>query len=237
MKKRILFIISIAVMLMAETGCKKWLEEDPKTFIAPDAFFTNAGSYESAVIGIYSGLPLYSGNKAMLLEMCTDIYGNPSSAFEQALPMYQNAPQAFYYNTREAWSGAYAIIKNANYIIGKLPDASVLDDTKKAQLTAEARFLRAYAYFYLVQLYGDVPMPVTTATNYDSLQLKRTAQADVYNLIVDDLTYAETNLPDNAPVTGRVYKQLYQRKYISLWRVPHLIKRNTMLMQKTRQQP
>jgi starch-binding outer membrane protein, SusD/RagB family len=206
MKKRILFIISIAVMLMAETGCKKWLEEDPKTFIAPDAFFTNAGSYESAVIGIYSGLPLYSGNKAMLLEMCTDIYGNPSSAFEQALPMYQNAPQAFYYNTREAWSGAYAIIKNANYIIGKLPDASVLDDTKKAQLTAEARFLRAYAYFYLVQLYGDVPMPVTTATNYDSLQLKRTAQADVYKLIVDDLTYAETNLPDNAPVTGRVYK-------------------------------
>ncbi|WP_316814680.1 RagB/SusD family nutrient uptake outer membrane protein [Pedobacter nyackensis] len=206
MKRYIIFsLFSLVVLSFGITGCKKALDENPKTFIPPNKFFTNPESYELAVVGVYSRLPLYSGNTAMLLEMCTDIYGQPSSAFEQALPMYQNAPTAFYYNTRESWSGAYSIIKNANFIIEELPKGPLADD-KKNQLMAEARFLRAYAYFHLVQLYGDVPMPVKPAADYTSLQMPRTPQAEVYKLILDDLNFAETNLPDVAPMQGRVYK-------------------------------
>jgi hypothetical protein len=114
------FLLTLMLMTTVISGCKKALEEDPKTFISPENFFKNPDSYELAVVGIYAGLPLYSGNSAMMLEMCTDIYGAPASAFEQALPMYQNAPAAFYYNTREAWGGAYSIIKNANFILDEL---------------------------------------------------------------------------------------------------------------------
>ncbi|WP_199142115.1 RagB/SusD family nutrient uptake outer membrane protein, partial [Pedobacter sp. ASV12] len=83
-----------------------------------------------------------------------------------------------------------------------------LDQTTRNQLTAEAQFMRAYAYFYLVQLYGDIPMPtkVIVDNNPASLRLPRTPQAEIYKLILSDLTFAAQNLPDKAPVTGRVYK-------------------------------
>ncbi|RQO75815.1 RagB/SusD family nutrient uptake outer membrane protein [Pedobacter sp. KBW06] len=206
MKRYITYsLLTLLLMTSVISGCKKALEEDPKTFISPDNFFKNPDSYELAVVGIYSGLPLYSGNTAMMLEMCTDIYGAPASAFEQALPMYQNAPADFYYNTREAWGGAYSIIKNANFILDELPKGP-LEELKKKQLMAEARFLRAYAYFYLVQLYGDIPMPVKPITDYANLQMPRTAQTEIYKLILEDLNYAEANLPESTTAQGRVYK-------------------------------
>lgn len=206
MKRYITYALLILMMTaMVISGCKKALEEDPKTSIPPDRFFKNPDSYELAVTGIYSGLPLYSGNTAMMLEMCTDIYGMPSTAAEQALPMYQNAPADFYYNTRDAWANAFSIIKNANFVLDALPKGP-LEELKKNQLMAEARFLRAYAYFYLVQLYGDVPMPIKPATDYANLQMPRTAQTEIYKLILDDLTYAEANLPESTTAQGRVYK-------------------------------
>lgn len=206
MKQYIIFsLFSLSVLSLSITGCKKALDENPKTFISPNTFFSNPDSYELAVVGIYSDLPLYTGYTAMLMEMCTDIYGQPSSAFEQALPMYQNAPAPFFYNTRDAWASAYSIIKNANFIIDELPKGPLSSD-KKNQLMAEARFLRAYAYFHLVQLYGDIPMPTKPVTDYKNLQMPRTPQAEVYKLIVDDLNFAEANLPDAAKMQGRVYK-------------------------------
>ncbi len=121
--------------------------------------------------------------------------------------MYQNAPNAVYYNTINAWGGGYTLIKDANYILDNLSGANI-DATLKAQLTAEARFLRGYAYFYLVQLYGDVPLRKTTIESYNDVQIPRTSQDTVYNFILDDLNYAETNLPATASQQGRVYQSV-----------------------------
>jgi hypothetical protein len=200
-----IYLSCLVCLVTGITGCKKNLEEHPQTFVSPDAFFKDTSSYNLAVTGIYSSLPLYDGNIAMLTEMCTDIYGTPAPSFEQALPMYQNAPADFYYNTREAWANPYTIIKNANFVLDALP-SSTLATTKKNQLIAEASFLRAYAYFFLVQLYGDVPMPVKAVSSNENLQMPRTPQADIYKLILSDLTFAEANLPDVAPIQGRAYK-------------------------------
>lgn len=187
-------------------SCKKTLQEKPQTFISPATYFTNAQSYESAVLGVYSDLGgLYSGDTYMMLEMCTDIYGQPSPSFEQALPMYQNAPSPVYYCTLDAWNSAYSLIKDANFILQNLPGGNI-PDTTKARLTAEARFLRGYAYFYLVQLYGAVPLRTATVQSYGDVQAPRASQDSVYAFVLDDLTYAENNLPATAPQQGRVYK-------------------------------
>jgi hypothetical protein len=203
---KIYFIIICLFIASILPGCKKTLEERPVTFISPSSFFTNAASYESAVIGVYSDVPgMYASYPLMLLEMCTDIYGQPSPSAEQALPMYQNAPSPVYYNTINAWGGAYTLIKDANFILDNLAGAGI-DNGKKAQFTAEARFLRGFAYFYLVQLYGDVPLRKTTIKSYGDVQIPRTSQDSIYSFILDDLNYAETNLPADAPQQGRVYK-------------------------------
>src|SRR5690606_27902143 len=128
-------------------SCDNELEESPKTFISPETFFNNPASYEVAVVGIYSGVgSLYTNYVMTMREMFSDIYGPPSGAAEQAMPTYNNTHQPFFYNTRDLWGGAYAIIKNANFILDKLSTAD-LPEQKVNELMAEAKFLRAFSYF------------------------------------------------------------------------------------------
>lgn len=198
----VIFLLSLVF-----TGCKKMLEEKPRNIVRPDGYFTNAANFESAVIGVYSSFPgMFGGNQLMMSEMFSDICAAPSSAFEQALPTYQNNMSEAFYNVRQAWSTCYTIIKDANFVLTYLPATTLLTDTRKAQLTAECRFLRAYAYFRLVQLYGDVPLRKEVAGSYDDTQIPRTSQQEVYNFILEDLQYAEINLPEDAAQKGRVYK-------------------------------
>jgi hypothetical protein len=206
MKNIFLIIYTLVALSAGLSGCKKTLQEKPVTFISPDAFFTNPASYEQAVTGIYSGVGgVYGGYNMMMREMFSDICGSPNPKTEQALPTYQNNHQPFFYNVRGEWQNDYGIIKNANFILGYLPTAP-LADAKKNALIGEAEFLRAFAYFQLVQFYGDVPLRTTTISNYDNVQFPRTSQDSVYKLILSDLRFAEANLPDNASQQGRVYK-------------------------------
>jgi hypothetical protein len=202
MKKYFHFIFLLIVL----AGCKKTLQEKPVTFISPTTFFTNAASYEQAVEGIYSSLPnLYGGNSMMMREMFSDIDGSPSPLYEQALPTYQNNHQPFFYNVRGEWANDYTIVKDANFILGYLPSATI-DATEKNQLIAEAEFLRGFAYFQLVQFYGDVPLRLKSIDDYSDVQIPRSPQDSVYTQILADLTFAEANLPSQAAAQGRVYK-------------------------------
>lgn len=207
MKKVLIIVIHSLLLLFVLSGCKKTLQEKPKTFVSPDGFFTSPASYELTVMGIYRTIPNTLGYSGWLTrESFSDIIGTVSGAYEQGLPVYQNNHQPFFYNVRDQWANHYAIIKDANFTLKKLDEATVLSASQKSALTAEVRFLRAYAYFQLVQLYGDVPLRTEPLEDLGNVQIARNPQTDVYNLILEDLAFAETNLPDNAPVVGRVYK-------------------------------
>lgn len=214
--KHILHYIGALLFVFTAVSCEKTLQEKPKTILNPDQFFNNPSSYETTVMGIYGGLPLYV---AQTHEMITDLYAAPSSQVEQAMPVYNNQPSPSYYNARSAWNGPYDIIKNANFILQYLPDAS-LAESKKNALIGEALLLRAYAFFDLVQLFGDVPMPLELAPNYDNLRLPRTPAQQVYEQVIEDLKYAEVNLPDEKPQEGRadkwVAKALLARVYLTM---------------------
>jgi hypothetical protein len=198
------YAILFAGLLLA--GCDNSLKESPKTFISPDAFFTTKASYETAVKGIYSSMTGYFGqNNLGMREMFSDICGAPSSSIEQALPTYQNNHQPFFYNVRGEWANNYSLIKNANFVLDKL-GTSTIETAAKEALSAEARCLRAFAYFQLVQFFGDVPLRTTPITDYAQVQIARAPQAEVYKLIVDDLIYAEARLADTPPQQGRVSK-------------------------------
>lgn len=205
-------------MLLA--GCDNNLKEAPKTFISPDAFFNTQASYETAVKGIYSSVGGYfGGNSLGMRELFSDLYAPPSSSIEQALPTYQNNHQPFFYNVRGEWSNSYSLIKNANFVLDKLGSSTISANAKEV-LTAEARCLRAFAYFQLVQFFGDIPLRTTPITDYAQVQIARSPQADVYKLILDDLTYAESRLPEAPPQQGRVSKwvatSLLARVYLAM---------------------
>jgi hypothetical protein len=207
MKKTFSIIINVFLILLFSTGCKKTLEENARTFVSPDGLFNTASSYDLTVMGVYRTIPATIGNNSWLTrESFSDIIGPVSGAYEQGQPVYQNNHQSFFYNVRDQWVNHYAIVKDANFILKKLEEATILSPTQKNELLGEARFLRAYAYFQLVQLFGDVPLRLTPLEDLSNVQISRTPQAEVYDKIVEDLIFAETNLPATASKLSRVYK-------------------------------
>lgn len=197
--KNITFLLISFIILQ---GCS--LDENPKTFISPDAYFDSYESYEAAVMGIYSNIYyFFNGDGTMITEMFSDIYREPDASYEQALPTYQNDRRPIFYNTRRYWSAGYSIIKNANFVLSKTPD-----EPQYITLVAEARFLRAFAYFQLVQVYGDIPLRKVPIESYDDIQIQKSSQESVYEFIVEDLKFAENNLNDNLLQQGRVYKSV-----------------------------
>lgn len=95
----------------------------------------------------------------------------------------------FYKNMHEG-------IRNCNFIISKLPEATSLTDNLKARYIAEAKFLRAYFYFELVKNFGDDVIQNSFDANDATLFLSRSASSDIYKVIINDLKDAALVLPE-----------------------------------------
>lgn len=122
------------------------------------------------------------------------------------------------------WAGQYQEINLCNQVIQKVPAIS-MDANLKARYLGEAQFLRALMYFNLVRAFGDVPLHTKAAETAEELNPVRSPQADVYTLMVSDLTAAAAALPPSYAATdvGRATKgaalallskvKLYQKDY------------------------
>lgn len=113
-------------------------------------------------------------------------------------------------NTSDEWNNRYRDIFTVNNILENGLKAKVNDATKNRYF-AEARFFRAYAYFQLVQKYGDVPLVLRTLDlNSEELTMPRTPRAGVMKTIYEDLDFAAAWLPARAALPaaqwGRVTK-------------------------------
>jgi hypothetical protein len=107
------------------------------------------------------------------------------------------------YNVRFAWENLYKIIGSGNLILSRVNN---LNDPNKTRIEGEAKFLRAWAYFELVQLFGDVPLILEPVTDPSNFQPPRTPQAEIYDQIIKDFQDAETMMGDNSPQPSRVNK-------------------------------
>jgi len=101
-------------------------------------------------------------------------------------------------NTNQLWKSAYKTIYDANGVIEGIAASTspALSDSVRKQLTAEAKTIRAFAYFYLVNFFGDLPLVETIDYN-KTKNLARRPKSEIYDLIARDLTEAKANLPGN----------------------------------------
>jgi hypothetical protein len=98
----------------------------------------------------------------------------------------------------ELWAPFYNNIYKCNAAIEGLQKSTTLTSAIKQQLLGEAKFMRAFFYFYLVNLFGDVPLALSTDPNVNTLLAKST-KADVYKQIIADLKEAKDLLNSNYP--------------------------------------
>jgi hypothetical protein len=186
------YIPIILITILA--SCNKMLEEKPKS-IALELFYNTAAEVETGVNAIYT--PVRGSGVLGALYQCQQeiyteyIYGRGSHA---PLNDYKGLDNTNITRTEDMWRAFYQAIRNANIIISKAPQGKSISAADVTRFVSEARFMRALWYFHLVRNWGGVP--IRTEANMDSLRVIRNTAAEVYTLIADDLTYAETNLPD-----------------------------------------
>ncbi|SOE23201.1 Starch-binding associating with outer membrane [Spirosomataceae bacterium TFI 002] len=188
------------IFLLAGLVACNDLEEKVYSEISPSNFYQNAAEGEVAVTSIYNSfnrtVSLFDFGLASLVVM-------PSPKMIARVPWRRmwgnyttNASDAV--SLPRVWDPLYQGIFRANTVMKELEGrdfGNEIDETKRKELIVEAKFLRAWAFFNLVQLFGDVPLPLTPTTTVEGAQLPRTPIADVYKQIILDLKDAEAGLP------------------------------------------
>lgn len=197
-----LYILAFSIV---NVSCKKFLEVDPpKNRTAAEAAFSDEKIATSTVLGIYTSMNGFNGQFASsllstLMSISADDYYYSLTSYDA---YKQNAllPSTDYLD--RLWSQPYGYIYHANSVIEGVA-ASSLSPQVKAQLTGEAKFLRAFCYFYLVNTFNKVPLVKDTDVFKNNL-LGQSTKQEVYDFITQDLTDAVANLSDAYQGSERV---------------------------------
>ncbi len=197
--------------LASYSSCNKFLEEVPKSDIPVSQYFKTLEEAQSAVNYLYNhstGIAhfydqhgtLYEGSNTFTLDAMSGLSNNPVAqdpAIRTFTSLTQNASNSDSY-LDDIWSNFYRNIASANTIIASLEKNTTIASEDKAPLLATARFFRAADYYYLVRLFGSIPLILTPYTSLENINAPRASVDSVYKAIVDDLTWAlnNGNLPD-----------------------------------------
>lgn len=232
MKKLFQFYTTVFAAILITSCSKDFLEQLPETTRTTNNVYKTSSDFYTAVIGTYStfkhnGLYGSAGAGSALLNLGEVVSDNADfgatravsnvSTFE--LKDFNFSLTNTYFSS--AWTGHYIGIARANTILSRLSTAS-FDEGSKIRFEAEAKFLRALFYVNLVRLFGDVQLVTTETTDpQEGYTISRTAASNVYEQIISDLTFAETNLPTSiaASEAGRasrwVAKALLGKVYLT----------------------
>jgi tetratricopeptide (TPR) repeat protein len=192
--KKIFSIIISAVILLA--GCSEsFLDRQPEDTLAPGIFFKTPADIKAGLMGVYQPLQsIYNhGGLSAPLEQMSDDGSNPF-----AVNYYHSFFKDNTHSLSTYWNSFYKIIVNANNIVDIIDKFTPKTEADAAVIKAykgEALFLRAFAYFNLVRLYGDVPMVVKRFEDPGAaFGIGRTPKSDIFTkVIIPDLQFAFEN--------------------------------------------
>lgn len=208
MKRKIITaILAFGLLSTLSVSCSDdFVERDPVYSIGSDNYFNSEEEYNYALIAAYDILQSTYVN-VILGEIASDnTYAGGADAndvvgWQQVDDMTHNSVNS---NIRDVWNWMFAGVNRASYIL-EFKDKTEFEG--KAQIIAEARFLRAYYQFELVKWFGGIPMKGDARfTLGDELTIQRSTADEVYTAIENDLLLAIPDLNPVAAQAGRVTK-------------------------------
>lgn len=190
-------IIALAAVLsMLTTSCTKdFIEILPVDTVTLDVLYQSDKDYQDAVVGIYS---IYQ-NQYQNMYYFGDIRGDDT--WDELVKGTPGAVDNFTLANDDGlligtWRNYYKAITRANTLLERIATADVAVVKNKDRHTAEAKFLRALAYFDMVRIFGDVPMVTKTLSIDESYKTPREKVDKIYDeIIIKDLLDAEAKLP------------------------------------------
>ncbi|MFD0794878.1 RagB/SusD family nutrient uptake outer membrane protein [Mucilaginibacter litoreus] len=218
MKKIYIKIFSVVALAAALTSCKKFIDYDPhEDFVVTDLDYLKSESdYRTMVISAYS--PLQWLNQVVVIgDIASDNSVAGGESASDVLPLQQIddfSVTPINSTLQDLWQVAYEGVNRTNYLLqykDKNPAGQAVGFSGKDALYGEVNFLRAYYYFTLVKMWGDVPLFTDKRLSLtDSRSLQRSPKADVYAQIEKDLKAAIDVLPATQTQKGRITKYAAQ---------------------------
>lgn len=207
--KHILTVTAFVALLVSGTSCAGFLDEELKSSLAPDNTYTTTYGFEVGATGLYGwarsefntwgGATTSQGNACPYesFQVATDIVycGKQQDGSLTPFENLSYTPSTTFVTSY--WNWGYGLVASANELL-EYSEKDVKWDkvTDKAYYQAVARFFRAYAYRYMVYLYGDVPYVDKIEKDF-RVDFTRTPKKEVLAKMIEDLKFASANLPEN----------------------------------------
>lgn len=209
--KKILFFSCFLLMMIA-SGCSKFLDKKPISTVSPSNYYNNEAEVNAALAGVYSPAAMefmWGGRIPIRHNASTD--ESFYSVTNQPVGVWWFNYDASDPVVTEMWTYLYTGIERANMLLANI-DKAAMDEAKKSVIKGEARFLRAFYYFTLVQYWGDVPLKTVPSASVNNVDLARTPAKDVYAFIEEEMIAAEglVNAVTDINNTERISKSTVQ---------------------------
>ncbi|CAL1519754.1 RagB/SusD family nutrient uptake outer membrane protein [Chitinophaga sp. MM2321] len=229
----VIIITGVSLLTLSLTGCKKLVEVNtPYTSTNSGNVYSNDANAIAVVTGIYAQMSstTFSVNSSGIGTV--SLFNGLSADEFNLYNGITNTPANFYYSNEltnsnaagtDLWSAIYPIVFVTNAAIEGLMNAGSLTPAVKKQLIGEAKFMRAFCYFYLTNLYGNLPLAISTDYTINA-ELIRIPKDLVYQQIITDLKSAEDLLNENY-VGGDAFTITTERVRPNKWTAAALLAR------------
>ena len=207
--KKLIWLTLICCSFMVSCG-NDFLNLNPQSNLNSDGFYTTQTDMNMAVLSAYSRLRTLYGSSYYIAvgEVRSDnttyswLAGNPAN--ERQMDEFKEGLLENNSFLRDIWNNAYNLILRSNIVIDRINAASFDVEALRTRYEAEARFLRASTYFWLNRIFGGysadnqllgvckVDKPIS---QFEAYEIGRSTLQEIYDFIIEDLTFAQTNLP------------------------------------------
>lgn len=207
MKIRHIYLALAALLCLLSACTKGFLDAEPKTDLTDENAYRTPQDAFKALVGCYDGLQIIWANGVSLpvaAEVLSDnAFGGTGNAdgfgyqmLDEFDPLRSPADQNIF---QDNWSAYYQAVYRCNMLLTRFDDIDWGNNTDLRNLyEAEARYIRAFLYFDMVRLWGNIPLLTTPSSE----NLPQSDATEVYRVIAEDLQFSVANLP-NTPYTSQ----------------------------------
>lgn len=210
--KNIFKIFSLSVAI-AFAGCDDFLAVDPQDSLVAENYYTSEAKVRANTASLYGKVWWDFHSQFMWLagdQLAGDLY----YTYDAEGQFYYNQVGAGNRFSNSGWKGLYRVVSFSNSIINDMPGPARANGVSESVINAalgEARFMRAAAYYYIAENWGEAPIienatELITSGNPQDIYVNKNTQSNLYRFICEDLEFAATVLPGTDSQPGRVTK-------------------------------
>jgi len=241
MKRNIRLIIALSSIILL-TGCEDFLTDKPESVLTQTEFFNTPTRINQGIIGCYAGMATITRDDWVFTEMRSDntcVANTGTTGIDRVdycdLAFFRTSPSLPM--MQSYWYKLFQNISNVNAILPSVADNSYITvEKQRTQFEAELLFIRAYHYFTLVNLWGDMFKVTKVISAEDAKKLTRSPASEIYSeIIIPDLIKSANQAPDSystndlGRITKWAAKSLLAKVYMMLGGADNLAKARPLI--------